>query len=78
MNGVDPDRLTLRRFIDVACAILVEEWARYTDLFKALDHVDAIGLPAGERVPEAEKIDNQQSMDVLMATLGGVKGAPVR
>lgn len=75
MSGGDPDRMTLRRFIDVGFAILVEEYQRLgVDLLSAIEKVSALG---GDTVPEPEKIDNKQSIDQLMAMMGGVKGAPV-
>ncbi len=75
MNGGDPTTMTLRRFIDVAYAILVGEYQRLgVDLLSALEKVSALG---GEPVDEVAKIDNKQSMQELMGMLGGVKGAPV-
>lgn len=77
MSGSDPDRITLRRFIDVAFAILVEEYQRLgTDLLSAIDKVSALGTD-GEPVPEKVAENNAQSMQTLMGMLGGVKGAPV-
>ncbi len=68
--------LTLRRFIDVAFAILVEEYQRLgTDLLSAIDKVAALGS-SGEPVPP-KAADNARSMEILMGALGGVKGAPV-
>ena len=67
--------MTLRRFIDVAFAILVEEYQRLgVDLLSAIDKVGALG---GGTEPEPEKIDNKQSINQLLAMMGGVKGAPV-
>ena len=69
--------LNLRRFIDVAFAILVEEYQRLgVDLLSAIEKVSALG---GEPEPEVDEVavQNQQSMETLMAMLGGVKGAPV-
>lgn len=77
MAGGDPTRMTLRRFIDVAFAILVEEYTRLgTDLLTAIDRVGALGMP-DEPEPARVAEKNAQSMDALMAMLGGVKGAPV-
>lgn len=69
--------MTLRRFVDVAFAILVEEYQRLgVDLLSAIEKVSALG--GGEVVePEPAKIDNKQSINQLMAMMGGVKGAPV-
>lgn len=78
MSGADPDRMTLRRFIDVAFAILVEEYQRLgVDLLSAIDKVAALG---GEPEPTPDKVaeQNAKSMAALMGMLGGVKGAPVR
>lgn len=76
MTGGDPDRMTLRRFIDVAFAILVEEYQRLgVDLLSAIDRVSALGVGMVE--PEPERIDNKQSISQIMAMMGGVKGAPV-
>lgn len=67
--------MTLRRFIDVGFAILVEEYQRLgVDLLSAIEKVGALG---GDPVDAAPKIDNKQSLDQLMAMMGGVKGAPV-
>jgi hypothetical protein len=69
--------MTLRRFIDVAFAILVEEYQRLgVDLLSAIEKVTALG---GEGEPEPEKVavDNTRSMDALMTMMAGVKGAPV-
>ncbi len=69
--------MTLRRFIDVAFAILVEEYQRLgVDLLSAIEKVTALG---GEVEPEPEKVaaENTRSMDALLAMMGGVKGAPV-
>lgn len=68
--------MTLRRFIDVAFAILVEEYQRLgVDLLSAIDKVGALG--GGTVEPEVQAIDNTKSMQQMMAMLGGVKGAPV-
>lgn len=75
LSGGDPERMTLRRFVDVAFAILVEEYQRLgVDLLSAIDKVSALGSGAE---PEAERIDNKQSINQIMAMMGGVKGAPV-
>lgn len=71
--------LTLRRFIDVAFAILVEEYQRLgTDLLTAIDKVGALGSsdPA-EAAPVPAPADNARSMEQLMGMMAGVKGAPV-
>ena len=76
LGGGDPGRMTLRRFVDVAFAILVEEYQRLgVDLLSAIDKVGALG--GGTVEPEPEKIDNKQAVNQLMAMMGGVKGAPV-
>lgn len=68
--------MTLRRFIDVAFAILVEEYQRLgVDLLTAIDKVGALG--GGPAEPEPPAVDNQQSMQQLMGMLAGVKGAPI-
>lgn len=72
--------MTLRRFVDVAFAILVEEYQRLgVDLLSAIEKVGALGGETSAE-PPAEKVaaDNAQSMATLMGMLGGVKGAPVR
>ena len=69
--------MTLRRFIDVAFAVLVEEYTRLgTDLLTAIDRVSSLGV---DDAPEPEKVaeQNAQSMSTLMAMMGSVKGAPV-
>ena len=76
LEGGDPDRMTLRRFIDVAFAILVAEYQRLgVDLLAAIEKVGALGGP--EPVPEVPVVDNKQSIQELMGMLAGVKGAPV-
>ena len=78
MSGGDPERMTLRRFIDVAFAILVEEYQRLgTDLLSAIDKVGALGGAEPEEAKPATAVDNAKSMQALMGMLGGVKGAPV-
>ncbi len=71
--------MNLRRFIDVAFAILVEEYTRLgTDLLSAIDKVSKLGMPEEEAVPDVPSAaDNARSMDALMGMMGGVKGAPV-
>jgi hypothetical protein len=75
--------MTLRRFVDVAFAILVEEYQRLgVDLLTAIDRVNALGGPDiredGTPAPDPVRaVDNRQSMSVLMGQLSGVKGAPV-
>lgn len=70
--------MSLRRFIDVGFAILVEEYQRLgTDLLTAIEKVGALGGEP-EPVPEMTAVDNAKSMEQLMGMLGGVKGAPVR
>ncbi len=79
MSGADPTTLTLRRFIDVAFAILVEEYQRLgVDLLSALEKVGALGSSPEDAKPDVPSpVDNARSMDALMGMLGGVKGAPV-
>jgi hypothetical protein len=72
--------MTLRRFIDVAFAILVEEYQRLgTDLLTAIDKVGLLGMPDSEDnvAPTPTAVDNARAMDQLMGMMGGVKGAPV-
>ena len=69
--------MTLRRFVDVAFAILVAEYQRLgVDLLSAIEKVSALG---GDAEPERDEVavQNQRSMEQLMGMLGGVKGAPV-
>lgn len=71
--------MTLRRFIDVAFAILVAEYQRLgIDLLSAIEKVGALGNPT-DAEPEPDQVaeQNQQSMQQLMGMLSGVKGAPV-
>lgn len=78
--------MNLRRFIDVAYAILVEEYQRLgSDLLSALEKVSALGrdpdaavAERAEAPPEVVAAKNAQSMDALMGMMAGVKGAPVR
>jgi len=72
--------MTLRRFIDVAFAILVEEYQRLgTDLLNAIDKVGLLGMPDSEDsvAPTPTAVDNARAMEQLMGMMGGVKGAPV-
>lgn len=78
MSGANPDRITLRRFVDVGFAVLVEEYQRLgVDLLTALEKVGALGTDPAEAAVEAVPVDNAKSMDALMGMLAGVKGAPV-
>ena len=72
--------MTLRRFIDIAFAILVEEYQRLgTDLLSALEKVGALGgADEDQAKPDLTAAENARSMEALMGMLGGVKGAPVR
>lgn len=78
--------MSLRRFIDVAFAVLVEEYQRLgADLLSALEKVAALGrdpeaATAERSAPEPEVVaaKNSQSMEALMSMMAGVKGAPVR
>ncbi len=77
MTGGNPDNLTLRRFIDVAFAILVEEYQRLgVDLVSAIDKVSALG-GSGEPEPEKVAAGNAASMNKLMGMMGGLRGSPV-
>ena len=73
--------MTLRRFVDVGFAILVEEYQRLgVDLLSALEKVGLLGAPEEEKAAAEipKPVDNARSMEALMGMLGGVKGAPVR
>jgi hypothetical protein len=78
LNGGDPD-MSLRGFIDVAFAILVEEYQRLgTDLLTAIEKVGALGgSDPDEAKPRESPVDNARAMEQMMGMLGGVKGAPV-
>ncbi len=77
LAGGNPDTMTLRRFIDTAFAILVEEYTRLgVDLISAIEKVAALGSD-GEPEPDKVAVENARSMETLMAMMGGVKGAPV-
>lgn len=70
--------MTLRRFIDVAFAILVGEYTRLgINLLEAIEKVSAFGSLESEPQPDVQAESNQQSMQALMMQLAGVKGAPV-
>jgi len=71
--------MSLRSFIDVSFTILVEEYQRLgVDLLSAIDKVGRLGVvPEAEVEAESHAVDNQQSMQQLMAMMAGVKGAPV-
>ncbi len=71
--------MTLRRFIDVAYAILVEEYQRLgIDLVSALEKVGRLGSPdPQEAAAVPAPVDNAKSINELMSMMGGVKGAPV-
>ena len=78
MAGGNPDTMTLRRFIDVGFAILVEEYQRLgVDLLSAIGKVGALGGTDPTPVSDEVAVQNQRSMEQLMGMLGGVKGAPV-
>ena len=71
--------MSLRSFIDVSFTILVQEYQRLgVDLLSAIDKVGMLGVvPEAEVEAESHAVDNQQSMQQLMAMMAGVKGAPV-
>ena len=78
LAGGDPQQMTLRRFIDVAYAILVEEYQRLgVDLLSALEKVAALGQSDSEPGVEVQAERNAESMQQLMSMMAGVKGAPV-
>jgi len=70
--------MSLRRFIDVGFAILVEEYQRLgTDLLTAIEKVGALGGEVPEEPKVETAVDNAKAMDQFMGMLKGVKGAPV-
>jgi hypothetical protein len=82
LNGGNPDRLTMRGFIDVAYTMLVEEYQRLgIDLVSAIEKVSDLGMSQREiqerKTPPPDRVDNDQSMKMLTAMMAGVKGAPV-
>lgn len=75
--------MSLRRFLNVAYAILVEEYQRLgVDLISALEKVADLGSAKESRtaraVPKAVAASNEASMNLLQGMLGGVEGAPKR
>ena len=78
MNGGDPQRLTLRGFIDVGFAILVDEYTRLgVNLLEAIEKLNRFGQPESQPEPEVQAERNAESMQALMSMMAGVKGAPV-
>lgn len=71
--------MTLRRFLDCAYTLLVEEYQRIgLDLMTALEKVAEWRAGARETdvlVP-ADARQNDQAMNLLMAKMAGVRGAP--
>lgn len=80
LNGGDPDSLTLRRFLDVAQAIIVHEMVRSgVDLMTALEQTREFAV--GSRREEAEgngaapqmtAVHNDAALAELQRALGGV------
>lgn len=76
--------MTLRRFLNVAYAILVEEYQRLgIDLVTALEKIEGLAEstpPAEGPRPQPKTViaSNQASMQALQGMLAGVQGAPGR
>jgi hypothetical protein len=77
--------MSLRRFLNVAFAILVEEYQRMgVDLISALEKVaewseGAVAKPVSAASPPAQSpSQNQQSMAMLEGMLAGVPNAPTK
>ena len=76
--------MSLRRFLNVAYAILVEEYQRLgIDLISALEKVSELGESKETRtvtrpVPRAVAASNEQSMNMLQSMLGNVQNAPMK
>jgi hypothetical protein len=83
--------MSLRGFLDACYALLVEDFQRVNPLLPADDVLErvrsalgmnagpdpaptAVAAPAGVTVNPAQ---NDRSMNMLMAMMGGVKGSPV-
>ncbi len=78
MSGGDPDGMNLKRFIDVAFAIIVAEYQRLgMDLLTAIEKVSALGSDEPADAAPEPAVDNAASIKTLMGMLDGVKGAPV-
>jgi len=79
LAGGNPETLSLRRFVDVGFAVLVQEYQRLgVDLLSAIEKVAALGVrPVEEQEAVEVAAQNSQSMEQLQQMMGGVKGAPV-
>lgn len=74
--------MSLRRFLNVTYAILVEEYQRAgVDLISALEKVSELGESKTEAraqpKPRAVAASNEASMNMLTGMLAGVPNAPV-
>ena len=68
--------MSLRRFLNVAFAILVAEHQRLgADLITALERVQELGEQKADSPPSPVR-QNEQSMSQLKSMLAGVQGAP--
>jgi hypothetical protein len=78
--------MSLRRFLNVAYAILVEEYQRMgIDLISALEKVSELGGQRAERAqeghrpqPRAVAASNEASMNMLQGMLASVPNAPTK
>ena len=76
--------MSLRRFLNVAYAILVEEYQRLgKDLITALEMVSDLGEQKTDGAapparPAAVAASNEASMSMLQGMLGNVQNAPMK
>lgn len=76
--------MSLRRFLNVAYAILIEEYQRLgTDLISAMAKIaelaESTPSPTGPRpVPKAVAASNEASMALLQGMLGNVQNSPTK
>ena len=75
--------MSLRRFLNVAYAILVEEYQRLgVDLLSALEKVADLGSERGPQttgtVPAAVAASNEQSMAMLQSMLARADNSPTK
>ena len=74
MNGGDPDRMTLRRFVDAGYTLLVEEYTRLgINLLEAVETVSKFGTGDAAPVQSRTASQNDQSMQTLMGMMAGVE-----
>lgn len=82
LAGADPERLTLREFLDAGFALLVEEYVRLgSTVNEAIGRINApavvaegVDVPAVQQNAHVEAIDNDAAFSDLMSQISGIPG----